>query len=189
MVTIDSYALANHDDGSILNAVHPSANVNKSAAGQCFTGLANYNLVSAQFCLGKVGNPVGNLVAVLYALQGVFGVSGKPTGPALATSNSVAMAGLGADAMVTFTFPTPYYTLAATTYCIVCQVKDAVTLGGPDYLVIGYDSSAPTHAGNYFTYASSAWTAYAGLDACFLVDGSLAQIQGSCSKLVGMGGI
>jgi hypothetical protein len=165
---VDSYAIANQNDATLLTAVHPSSTNARSAGGQCFRGLAGYKLTSAQFALGKIGSPAGNLVAVLYALTGTFGTNGRPTGAALATSNTVAMSSIGGMAFYTFTFPQPY-TLSNGHYCIAIQVSSGYSFNGNNCILIGYDNSSPTHAGNYFIYANNAWTGYRSLDGCFSV--------------------
>lgn len=178
MVTIDSYSEANYGVAFSLTAVHPSGAA-RSSVGQSFTGLANYLLKTCRFYLSKVGVPVGNLVAVLSTHSGTYGTDSVPTGAALATSNPIAIAGLGAIALVTFTFPTPYK-LAAVKYCLDVRVNDAVTINGvTDYVPVGQDSSAPSHGGNYFMYQSGAWSGDNTRDTCFYGDGTLSQIKGS----------
>jgi len=179
MVTIDSYSEANRDDVAYITGVHPAGGA-RSAIGQSFTGLTNYNVIEAKFYLMKTGVPVGNLQAVLYAHSGVFGASSVPTGAALASSASVAMAGLGgAYALVSFAFPAPYYKLAALKYCIELQAKDAVTLNAAtDYIHVGEDTSAPGHGGNQSTYFGG-WLFSAAADVCFYVNGTLASIKGN----------
>jgi hypothetical protein len=165
---VDSYAITNQNDATLLTAVHPSSTNARSAGGQCFKGSAGYKLTSAQFALHKIGNPSGNLVAVLYALTGTFGTNGKPTGAVLATSNTVAMSSIGQMAFYTFTFPQPY-TLANGYYSIAVQVSSGGSFTGSNCIIVGYDNSGPTHAGNYFIYANNGWTGWQSLDACFSV--------------------
>jgi len=164
----DSYAITNLNDATLLTADHPSSTNARSAGGQCITGLAGYKLTSGQFALWKIGSPAGTLVAVLYALTGTFGTNGRPTGAALATSNTVAMSSIGGMAFYTFTFPQPY-TLSNGHYCIAIQVSSGDSFNGNNCILIGYDNSSPTHAGNYFIYANNAWTGYQSLDGCFSV--------------------
>lgn len=171
MATIDSYSEANQDSEFSLTGVHPAGGA-RSAIGQSFTGLAGYKLMTARFYIRKAGAPVGNLVAVLSTHSGVFGVSSQPTGAALATSNSVAIAGLGgALALVTFTFPAPNYMLAAINYCIDVRVLDAVTIDAvTNYVPVGRDVVGPTHAGIEFDYFGG-WENPGAYDTCFYVDG------------------
>jgi peptidoglycan/xylan/chitin deacetylase (PgdA/CDA1 family)/PKD repeat protein len=165
---VDSYSITHLNDGTLLTAAYPSSTNARSAGGQAFTGVAG-TLLSVQFALGRVGNPSGNLVAVLYAMEGTFGTNAVPTGPALAISNTVAMSSIGGMAFYTFTFPQPSYTLGASQYCIAVQVASGTGFSGSNCIVVGYDSISPTHPGNYFIYANNGWTGYYQLDACFSV--------------------
>jgi len=165
---VDSYSIAHLNDGTLLTAAYPSSTNARSAGGQAFTGVAG-TLLSVQFALCRVGNPSGNLVAVLYAMGGTFGTNAVPTGPALAISNTVAMSSIGGMAFYTFTFPQPSYTLGAGQYCIAVQVASGTGFSGSNCIIVGYDSRSPTHPGNYFIYTNNGWTGYYQLDACFSV--------------------
>jgi len=170
---IDSYTAVYNDWG--LRAVHPSTTLETSAVGQSFTVLSDfdYKITYALFDLKKVGSPVGNLVAQLYAHSGTYGTSSVPTGSALAESNPVAMADLLTSyAYYTFTFPEAqqYKMTKALHYCIECVVKDATTLDASNYPVINYRGFQATHSGNFSQFKSSAWAASA-YDTIFYVYG------------------
>lgn len=173
---LSSYSETNDDGAQLLLGVHPSADADVSASGQCFpiTPAFNARLTSCKFNMAKIGAPVGVLRAGLYEITGTIGVDAKPTGSELATSNDVAMASLNpvARQLVTFTFPFPYYMMDHNKdYCIVVYVYSATTLDGANYVSVGHDTSAPSHVGNRAFYNNSAWTGDNTRDVCFYVYG------------------
>lgn len=119
----------------------------------------------AVFYLKKVGSPTGNVVAKLYAHSGSLGTTSVPTGAALATSNNVDVSTLtGTLALTNFVFASPWYQFTANTNYVI-----ALEYSGGDasnYVQVGYDASAPGHAGNKCTFAGS-WAAQSGHDCCF----------------------
>ena len=170
---IDSYPTGNRDAEYNLVETHPSAGAGDSAAGQSFqNGAYPAHITQAAFYLSDgATNPDGNVRAVLYAHTGTYGVSSKPTGAALATSDPIAcnMIG-GAYAIHTFTFSAgQQYVMAANTYYCIAIQRDATA----DGVFVGRDSSAPTHAGISFYYDNSAWTTLAGTDTIFYVYSSI----------------
>lgn len=171
MVTIDGYSVANRDASTRIRGVHPSPNGDPSAMGQCFTALVGYMATSCRFYMMKTGSPIGNLIGRLYAMAGVFGTNGEPTGAALASSPTYPMASLtGSYQGITFTFVTPFK-LTAAHYCVDVEALNATTLDADNYVRVGFDNSAPTHPGNHFLYENAAWKPEATADACFYVYG------------------
>ena len=190
MVLIDSWSETNRDDSTPLVVLHPSAAGGQvSSVGNSFTcSVAGYNLSSAKFYLQKVGTPVGNLVAILYAVTGTYGTDNcKPTGIALATSNTVAMGGLSTSWTLTeFTFPVPRYGLAINYYFIQCQVQSATTIDTTtNYVRVGEDAGGG-HSGNYSQYVNGEWISYT-LDDCFYVYGELGVVTVKRRLLMGVG--
>lgn len=139
-----------------------------TAAGQSFAGPATaYRIATAKFYLKKVGSPTGNAVAKLYAHSGSFGSTSVPTGIPLAISNTFDVSTLtGSYQLVEFKFPHmfQYWMTASTNYVIVIEYTNG---DANNYIHVGYDNSAPAHAGNASTYAG-AWTAQS-YDLCFYV--------------------
>lgn len=164
---LSSYATANQDS---LQALGDGTT---AGVGQSFTtpaGTANTNgrgcLARVRFYLKKSGSPSGNIVAKIYAHSGTLGTSSVPTGAALATSDNVSAASLtGSLALVDFVFSSGnwFQFVANTSYVITIEYSG----GDPsNFVQVGYDASAPGHAGNMSTFAGS-WAAQAGQDACF----------------------
>ena len=118
----------------------------------------------------------GNLYAKIYAHTGTYGTSSLPTGPALATSNAVAISsiidGLVGFELVTFTFSgANQISLAANTKYVFVLQNTSTAIA--DTVTLGIDSSG-SHSGNSGTYDSgtSSWSAVATRDHCFYVYGS-----------------
>lgn len=163
--TIDYYDEYNFDS---FNSVYGDK------YGQSFTNTNASTLTDVYFKLRKYGTPIGALVAKIYAHSGTYGTDGVPTGTALATSDDV-------DAT---TFTTAYggltykfhfsganqISLSASTYYVV-TLEPPVTYDSSNNIDIFYDSSSPTHSGNY-SYYSGSWTGYNSADLVFYVVGT-----------------
>jgi hypothetical protein len=143
-----------------------------AAVGQTFNGVGT-KLSSCKFLLYKLGSPVGNLKARLYAHTGSWGSTGYPTGAVLAQStNAIAMASLTTTpTLTTFTFDETYALVAGTKYCIVLYCDSASTINGSNcpyvggvYYTQGY------HPGN-FVYYPNAWSYDSARDIIFYVIG------------------
>ena len=132
--------------------------------GQSFTGTAS-DLSSCKFYLQKNdGGSTGTLRALLYAHTGIFGSGGTPTGPILATSDTINVTSLSTSlGLVEFTFSgVEQYTMSSgTNYFILVELVADVN----DNVNIGIDSSSPTHAGNGYFSPFGAQT----YDICFYV--------------------
>jgi len=116
---------------------------------------------SAQFFVGKHGVPTGTLNVLIYASTGTFGntTTNKPTGSALATSDSVDLSTLMTDsfALSNFTFSganrisltagTPYF-------AILNFVSTSSDLSNT--VRVGQDTTSPTHDG-VGSYLYSLW--------------------------------
>lgn len=140
--------------------------------GQTFTPESTSILSSCEFYLKKTGSPTGNIVAKLYNHTGTWGSSGKPTGSALATSNSIDVSTIGTSyGLLSFTFPVEYITLLDTKYCISLEYSDG---SAGNYISVGLDHSSPTHQGNLYTtnIGSSTYSTYSTYDAPFYVYGT-----------------
>lgn len=168
---LSSYSESNQDslqnlgDGTTTGVAQsfttPAATASTNARG-CFA--------RAKFYLKKVGSPTGNVVAKLYAHSGTLGTSSVPTGSALATSNNVDVSTLtGTLTLTDFVFNSSnwFQFVANTNYVIALEYSGG---DGSNYVQVGYDASAPGHAGNKSTFASAAWSAQSGHDCCFYAE-------------------
>lgn len=140
--------------------------------GQSIVGDGNV-LDSIKFYIRKVGSPSGSLFARVYAHSGVFGTSSLPTGSVLASSDAVESSGISTNySLEVFTFSgSDKITLSNTTnYVIAIDYPSAS--GGNNYIMVGYDSSSPTHNGNFcYKTGGETWYASSNSDLCFYVYG------------------
>jgi hypothetical protein len=145
IATIDSYSETNY---ATTTKIGGSGAVEIS---QSFTG--NGTTLGQVKFYGYMITPGGNMQAYIYAHSGTFGTSSVKTGVALATSDlfdaSVVTTSSVAPQLYTITFSgANKITLAnATNYVLV--FKDISLAGGSNGLQMGYDSTTPTHAGNW----------------------------------------
>lgn len=156
---------------SIVDSYSESNQVSdtSSVVGQSFTGDGS-TLDKAVFYLKKSGSPTGSIVAKIYAHSGTFGSTGVPSGSALATSDSVDPAALSTSfALVDFTFSgaNKITLTAATKYFVTFEHS----LSFPNYVLIGRDTTSPSHAGNY-VFKTASWNYDAANDLCFYVYGT-----------------
>jgi len=178
-VVIDSYSEANQNADSICRDYHPSTVDYTSAKGQSFTcSLSNMKIVEAVFYLKKVLNPLGNAHAVLYAHTGTYGTSSSP-GAVLATSDDFDISTLGTNySLETFTFSgAQQYVLQDSTYYCIAYINPASGGGASidihNYVIVGSDTSSPTHSGNMFRHRNGSWGAQGTYDTCFYVYGEV----------------
>jgi hypothetical protein len=163
MTIIDSYSETNSDTNRQINNT-------TTKRAQSFTSVVAESLYFARFYIGKSGSPTGNATAVLYAHTGTYGVDGTPTGAALATSDNVDVSLLTTTKqLVTFKFSSPYAMSAATNYFISLEYGSG---DASNYLIVGTDTSSPSHAGNTGYYTGS-WAADATQDHSFYVHGAI----------------
>jgi hypothetical protein len=95
---------------------------NITSISQSFTGNGT-PLTSCKFYLRKDGSPIGNAYVKLYAHSGTFGVDGVPTGPALATADTVLDISTLTTSyqLITFKFTTPYTVVNGVHYCLAFE--------------------------------------------------------------------
>lgn len=150
------YSTSNQDDYTYADSAEGFGNA------QTFIG--NGELAdSCKFRVGVSGSPTGTMVAKIYATTGTFGTDSKPTGAALATSDTIDVAIIPSGATPTreFTF---YFsgvnriTLTnGTVYAVSCEYTGG---DASNKISIGRDSSSPTHAGDGSSESTgSVWTA------------------------------
>lgn len=152
MEIIDSYPIANRNIGYALNNTY-------TKYGQAFTGKAG-NLSASVWWGYKVGSPTGNMYAKLYAATGTFGTDAKPTGAALATSDAIDVSTLSGPmyALMRFYFhgSDEYFFTEGTKYIMTIEYDNG---DASNRVIVGADSSSPTHSGNWSYYAGGAWGA------------------------------
>jgi len=174
---IDSYSETNYNQQFGLWGLHPSADGKESASGQTFTTPGEpCKIASVKFYLRKVGSPTGIAHAVLYAMTGTYGTSGKPTGSALATSDGLDVSTLPTDFQLitlTFTGDQQYVMQPNTHYALSIENPTSGTIDASNYVDVGEDSTSPTHSGNYFEWFSSNWYPSADWDTIFYVYGNM----------------
>lgn len=167
---IDSYSESNY---STLEGVYGGS---VEGLAQSFTGVAK-KITSCKFYLTKSNNPSGNIYAKLYAHTGTFGISSKPTGPALATSDALDISGVSSATInlheFTFSGANQYLMSAATKYCIIIEFTGG---NSNNRLYVGADSSSPTAGGNAAYLFSSTWYETGSEDMCFYVYGEAAAV-------------
>ncbi len=178
IIVVDSYSETNRNTDYPINILHPSGvPARMSAIYQGFTETINspVNLTSTTFYLKKVGLPIGNLTAVLYAHGGNYGVNGIPNGAALATSDIIPMASLtGASTLTNFTFSTPYSMQPGIKYVVALQAQAVTLLDAGNCVNVGVDTAAPTHSGNGGGYIDGGWDPIGGgVDTVFYVESNV----------------
>jgi len=151
-----------------------------TACGQSFEPVPGGDLSSATFFIAKMGSPTGTLVAKLYTHTGTYGTSSTPdtlvvTSEALDVATDVTFS----FGLKQFEFHEAQPTLSATYYVIVVEFVSTYS-DGTNNVIIGSDSSSPTHGGNGCWYTSS-WTATVN-DFCFYVhSGGIVSIEADAS--------
>jgi len=156
---IDSYLI--NDDGQLaINGVG-------EGYGQAFANVNQHVLCAAKFLLLYTIAQNFSWVANLYACTGTPGSNGKPTGAALATSDTHDGSELAlTKAWITHTFAAPYTLLGNTNYCIVVEIT-AYTSGN---LAVRRDATTLAHAGNACYNVGAGWFASPTRDCLFEID-------------------
>ena len=165
----DSYSETNQD-----TYVPVGATGSPIRQGQSFTGNGQH-LTSVRWFLAKLGSPVGNVTAAIYAHSGTFGSSSVGTGSALATSTTSVLASSLSSTFEwrSFDFDGSFTLVNGTRYVVAIEASGLGASG--NQVNVGADGSASTHAGNGCSYTSS-WGP-SGIDRIFAVytdGGSLA---------------
>ena len=161
---VDSYSETNRNTQGELNIS------NKPRYGQSFTGTEGV-LESCTFFLKKsVNEPTGNIFAEIYSHSGTYGTSSLPD-TLLATSDYVDPTNLTTSFTLQnfiFSGANKIDLVAGTKYVIVVAV-DEVNATSP--IIVGLDTTSPTHSGNACRYSvdSSTWGAINTWDVPFYV--------------------
>lgn len=166
-ILIDNYDSSHYDGGlGLLNA-----NGFTGISVAFFTPSA-VTITSAKFYLAKLGSPTGNANAKLYAMTGVYGSSGKPTGTALATSDNFDVSTLSTSLGIKelfFTGAEQYQIAGNTHYCITIEYSGGDT---SNRILVGADFSSPADESNSALRSGSAWSV-SSFDYIFYVYGDL----------------
>jgi len=164
---IDSYTTA--PNTYPLKANHPSAGITISSTSMGFTATQTIKLVEAQFELKEILAPTGNAVARLYAMTGVLGTNGKPTGAALATSQNVDISTVGAAfTWVSFIFTDEYEMQAGQNYCIAYE-NPAAGIDAANHIAVQNVGAAT--GGIMGFYSSGVWSTFGDFSFNFKVLG------------------
>ena len=158
--SIDTYASSNQS-GSISQ--YPA---NNEQVGFAVTLGSGYSIQSVRFWLKKLGSPTGLMQAKIFASTGTVGTSGLPTGTVLKTSIDVEASSLTTSfAFVEFTFEEPY-AASAGDICVLLEYKMG---DSSNNVIVGTDSSSPTHGSNTFktNTANGSWAADTSQDLIF----------------------
>jgi hypothetical protein len=155
IVVVDSYSESNWSIDRNVGISLGGGFILITGYGQVFSVSGTYTLDSCKFYLSKVGSPSNNITASIYAVTG--SPKEKPTGSALATSDSIDVSSFGSsDALVTFSFSgANRIQLTTGDYAVV--VNDTVT-SATDYLNVGADDTSPTHAKNETAKINGVWS-------------------------------
>ena len=161
-VLIDSYSEAN---GSAWVSI---VDADMSGVCQSFKPTKNYTLTSCKFYLTPDGSPTGNAVAKLYAHTGTFGTTSEPTGSALATSDNLDVSTIVSAGLKELTFSTGYILAENIPYVIAIEYLNG---DASNFVMVGVDSTSPTHEGNYGLASSGSYTGDEVFDTLFYVYG------------------
>lgn len=163
-----TYNRATGQDSNTADTGTSYAVGNATIDGQAQTfanGTTAQFLTKVQVRMKKTGSPTGNLTAKLYAMTGTFNVDSKPTGAALATSDTFNVANLSSTYTVkTLGFSTQYLMNASTNYAIAIEYTGG---DGSNYVQVE-GKAAGTHQGNQSSLSSATWTPTAGADLWFI---------------------
>ena len=144
---IDSYPESNYGSAQLIYATGTVKEI-----GQSFTAIG-LPLISSKFYLKKGGSPTGKIISYLYNHAGSYGSSSMPTGSPIAMSDSVDISGLTTEnALITFTFSTPYNLTNGSNYVITVKYLS----GDPsNNLYVGLRVGGASHSGNECYYTTS----------------------------------
>jgi len=159
LAIIDTYDESNVDAGSAGFISSDPAWL--QAIGTSFTAIETYTTIdSVTLTVKKSGSPTGSAYVKIYNYTGTPGSTAKPTGAALATSDAFDSSTLTTSYVVrTFTFSganrielTP-----GTSYILALEY-----IASAEYVVLGYDYTAPSFEGNMCYKQGGVWYSDSG---------------------------
>lgn len=148
---------------------------------QSFQVVNSCKLTTLTLPMRKYGTPTGTFHWDIYAMTGSYGTTSKPTGSALATSDTVNVSVLTTtptDVVLNFSGANQLNMVAGEYYCLVCTYSATTwpnAIGCVGGTVSGY-------GGNSAYLSGGVWTAYAQ-DTCFLLEGFVNAIVGGAFLL------
>mgnify|MGYP001559226513 CR=1 FL=1 len=160
---IDSYPESNQSTTSEVFGVRKW--------GQSFHCTNEVVLNSVRFYIRKIGTPSGNVNAYIYAHTGTYGTDSNITGSPLAISDDIVASSLSTTLTLqsfTFSGANAITFSASTNYVAILSAPDAEDTS--NYVMVGRDTTSPTHAGNAVYFIAS-WVGDSSIDVCFYVYG------------------
>lgn len=168
MAILDSYSNSNSDGNSIVSIEYTVA--------QTFTITGSpYTITAGQFSISKYGSPTGSFYYKIYSLIGTFGSTAEP---AIVIARSVAgnVASLVSNPT---TMPSNHVgvplafvgvDLIPGNYALSIEYDGGNSSNG---ILVGSDSTAPSHPGNFADYYNGTWAAVPEVDNAFSISGDL----------------
>jgi hypothetical protein len=151
---LDSYAESNYSGISYGISGYSS---HWKSAGQSFALVEGKPITSCRFYLSSYGTITGYCYAKIYAHTGTWGQNGKPTGDALAVSDTVRVSKIGESfSFVRFNFYGVNQFTPNDKVPYVIAFEYTVNNGSSNRVQIGIDSSTPSHSGN-LSYKEVNW--------------------------------
>jgi len=185
-VILDSYSTSNINTDSA-----PVQLAGAIGIGQCFTPSSSGTLTSAGLGIKRVGTIEGTWSIRIYSITGTYGTSCIPdalladsldfTGATVQTIYTMYTASFDSSNQIPLTFGTNYAILLTLISFAPTPCCDSL-----NHLVLGIDSTSPTHPGNQFTCLPSC-TASSSFDASFQINAvqvgaptTVTQCYGNC---------
>ncbi len=176
---IDSYSESKRDSSLSIQTSHLSTTSYDSAIGQTFKTPNNgvyYRLTSTVFYLIKTPSSFydAKLISEIYNMTGNYGITGKPSGNALAFSDLVSVTGISSSIwqLVTFSFSGINQIILTPNTAYAILVRSASNgFTSSYYISVGIDAVGATHSGNLFHYNTLDWQTVSTYDTCFYVYG------------------
>jgi hypothetical protein len=153
---IDSYPESNQDDSINWGGADVVFN------GQAITVASSFIISSIKGYIKKGGTPPGIVYASVYTSTGTVGTNAKPVTLLTHSTDSMNASTLTTSfALYEFTFTgAEAITMnAGTNYCIGIE-NDYGTREAKNSVILGTDTSSPTHGGNYCYYLDSTTSGY-----------------------------
>lgn len=169
-------------DGALGDQYNHLATTENRGIAQCINGTSN-QITKVGFWAKKTGAPTGTMVSKVYAMTGTFGTNGRPTGTALATSDTFNVTTLptGTESYfeITYSGANQITLNSGTNYCISFEYTGGSSSNQVDMVVLiaGTGSEHPGNA-SYWNGTTWATTTYGSLgssgthdDLCFTAFG------------------
>ena len=163
VVTLDEYALANANTTQLL------VGGVVEAIGQSFPLAGPSVLTGLTFSAAKFGSPPGYVYGRVYEATGTHGTDATPTGDPLVEIAVLASSLSAYPTLAASVFLIDDLRLDAGTYVSTISYDDGADPANS--VLVGIDSTSPTHAGNASRLVGGSWSTSAN-DLVFVVSGS-----------------